>query len=395
MMFTCLRRPALATLTAACVLSLGLASTMVIADEDAKPQEKSAETTPEPKKDLFDFTVPDGTPEEILKFAAELQLRRPKLVSRQEFIDFAVKTQRALISAGDKILNQETDDKTAAKGATLKMNALTMLAANQIGDSPAEALAAAIKLRADERQAVAKVVEPLWPRIRVYNAGSMKAAELKELTDELIDAAAKAKFSRESVGVVSMLGDVLTDKELNDEAAGLYERLAKLVTHSDVANSDQMVARFEGTARRLRLPGNFMALEGKTLDGKDFDWTAYRGKVVLVDFWATWCGPCIGELPNVKENYKKYHDKGFDVVAISLDRSKDPLEKFVEKEELPWTQLYEPEIQAGKGWNHPLAQHYGINSIPAAILVDKDGNVVSMKARGEVLTKLLEKLLGQ
>ncbi|MBS0203096.1 MAG: TlpA family protein disulfide reductase [Planctomycetes bacterium] len=392
MIMTGIRRRLLAHLTATFLIVFGGVFSVVAAEEDAKPADQKTEAQ---AQDLFDFTVPEGTPEEILKFATELQRRRPKLVSREEFIDYAVKTQRALIAAGDKILDQKTDDETAVKAATLKMNALTMLAANQIGDSPKEALAAAIILRADDRKAVASVVEPLWPRIRVYNAGNMKAPELQELTDELVDAAVKAKFSRETVGVVSMLGDVLIDKEMNEEAAGLYDRLAKLVMHSEVANAELLVTRFEGIARRLRLPGNFMSLEGKTLDGKEFDWTAYRGKVVLVDFWATWCGPCIGELPNVKENYKKYHDKGFDIVAISLDRSRDPLEKFVEKEELPWTQLYEPEIQAGKGWNHPLAQHYGINSIPAAILVDKDGNVVSMKARGEVLTKLLEKLLGQ
>jgi thiol-disulfide isomerase/thioredoxin len=153
----------------------------------------------------------------------------------------------------------------------------------------------------------------------------------------------------------------------------------------------------EGAGRRVDLPGKEIIVKGTTLEGKDFSWSPYKGKVVLVDFWATWCGPCIAEIPNIKKMHEAYHDKGFEVVAISLDsnRNENPGRekaiKYMENKKLPWVCLFDED--PGKG-NAPLAQFYGIFSIPQAILVDRDGKVVSMNARGAELERLLEKHIG-
>ena len=116
-----------------------------------------------------------------------------------------------------------------------------------------------------------------------------------------------------------------------------------------------------------------------------------KGKVVLIDFWATWCGPCIAELPNVLKAYEEYNDKGFEIIGISLDNAKDEdkLRTFVKDKKMTWPHAFD-----GQGWRNSLAKKFGISSIPATFLIGKDGKVVSTNLRGPALSKAVKKELG-
>lgn len=134
----------------------------------------------------------------------------------------------------------------------------------------------------------------------------------------------------------------------------------------------------------------FPDFEEKDTAGKPLSIANCKGKVVLIDFWATWCGPCIGELPNVLNTYKKYHDKGFEIIGISLDKDEKALASFIKKEGVTWQQFFD-----GKGWENKLAEKYGILSIPATYLLDGGGKIVATNLRGEALETEVGKLLAK
>ena len=120
------------------------------------------------------------------------------------------------------------------------------------------------------------------------------------------------------------------------------------------------------------------------LDGNPISLADYRGKVVLLDFWAVWCGPCVGEIPNVKEVYEKYHDKGFEVIGVSFDENESVVREFIREKEIPWRQILDSE-----GFKGIFAKQYGVRGIPAPFLIDRNGKVISVKARNQLLGELV------
>lgn len=132
------------------------------------------------------------------------------------------------------------------------------------------------------------------------------------------------------------------------------------------------------------------ALEFSLADtaGNQISLKSFRGKYVLIDFWASWCGPCRGENPNVLKAYQELKSKNFDVIAISLDSSRAPWMKAVHEDQMPWTQLSDL-----KGWKSKVALQYGITAIPQNFLVDPNGIIIGKDLRGENLTSKISKLI--
>ena len=131
-------------------------------------------------------------------------------------------------------------------------------------------------------------------------------------------------------------------------------------------------------------------IEGVTLDGQVFDGKQYAGKVILIDFWATWCVPCLEEIPRLKTLYEKYHGKGFEIVGISVDEDLKVLEEGLAKHRFPWMILADKKLtESGK---MTMGNRFAISGVPRCILVGRDGKVVSVEARGEILEAELQRL---
>lgn len=122
--------------------------------------------------------------------------------------------------------------------------------------------------------------------------------------------------------------------------------------------------------------------------GKELSLKSLRGKIVLVDFWASWCGPCRKEMPNVVKAYAKYKDKGFEIYGVSLDQSKDKWLEAIQKDGITW-----PQVSDLKYWDCEAAKLYNVQGIPFTVLLDKDGKILAKNLRGEELEAALEKAL--
>lgn len=169
------------------------------------------------------------------------------------------------------------------------------------------------------------------------------------------------------------------------EIEPMYNKLDKRLRNSP---SGKYFASGMETAKRTAVgqPAIDFAMSDK--DGNNVSLASYKGKYVLLGFWASWCGPCRAENPTVLKAYSRFRDKGFDVLSISLDEKKEKWLAAIQADNLTWTQLSDL-----KGWKNVAAEKYGIRAIPQNVLIDPNGNIVAKNLRGDALERKLEEVL--
>ena len=158
---------------------------------------------------------------------------------------------------------------------------------------------------------------------------------------------------------------------------------------ASLANNDdpKVAAAARGRQELKTLEATPLDWKFTAVDGRPVDLADWRGKVVLVDFWASWCPDCLREMPDVLKAYRQYHDKGFEVVGVSMDHDKVAMLAFLKKHEIPWPQEYD-----GQAWDSSIAVKYGVKGIPEMWLVDRNGHVIATGVHGSQLEAKLSPL---
>ncbi|HEY2826752.1 MAG TPA: TlpA disulfide reductase family protein [Pirellulales bacterium] len=252
----------------------------------------------------------------------------------------------------------------------------------------------AIKYKSDPDKKVAATASLYALEQRVLTADLLEPAKLSALLDEVKAALAGQNLDAKHFRIAS--ATVHSVNQLKDDA----EATKRLKEFGDLfaASSDPVLAHYGrklaesgSPAKETNWMGKPMEVAGTTADGAKFDIGQFKGKVILVDFWATWCGPCRALIPDLKEMYEKYHGQGFEIVGVNLDSTPSELSDFLDKEKLPWVNVVGEEKDGQLQF--PLAEKYGIQAIPTTFLVSKDGKIAAYDVHGEELTKQVEKLL--
>jgi len=311
---------------------------------------------------------------------------RTKRPSQEEYQEYSKKVRETLVLGADKARDFYTKypKDPNAQRAMRKEHEFLSKAVSMGDQSQSARLAAVEKARLadpnlDEddrfdllsqklnREVRAKMAEDRAAAFAEYEKGARELLKLFPGRAEVYDMLLVAAQQKEGPQARELLDEILKAEKAGEktkaQAAALVKKMESLGKPVDIA---------------------FEAVDGRKVDLKEL-----KGKVVLIDFWATWCGPCVAELPNVLAAYEKLHDQGFEIVGISFDQSKEALTKFVAEKKMPWPQYFD-----GEGWANKYGKEFGINSIPAMWLVDKKGNLRDLNARAGLADKV-RKLLDE
>lgn len=258
-------------------------------------------------------------------------------------------------------------------------------------------LPATLAQAGDAKEELKEIVGKIQTKLKAGKNTEKDLAENFVEFDKIL--AAHKDEKTDDVAQILLMKAMLYIQILDDEKNGLplLTQLKKDFPDTKPAAAvDRILEGFEKQRaskeiqRKLAVGAKFPDFDEKDLAGKPLSIARFKGKVVLVDFWATWCGPCIAELPNVQAAYAKHHAKGFEILGISLDSDRAKLDSFIADKKMTWAQYFD-----GKGWQSKLANNYGVNSIPATYLLDGEGKIIAKNLRGESLEEAVAKALAK
>lgn len=358
--------------------------------------EKPAETEKSPDAnddglpdDAHVFDIPEGTNAEILQFIAEAPGRMLSASDEE-------KGGLAITTAAEKVLKNNptpAERRVAAEAMFFWLQRLQAFYAREAADVQLYWKLRVAEYEQTDDPELAKLVGQYRILNQALDWNHLRPDQRDEFAAQLPNFFAERALDETDLETAQQVAQSILNAGDRPAAIGIYHTLAEILKQSKQEDIAAEAGKLAGMAHRLESVGQEISIEATKVDGQPLDWASYRGKVVLIDYWATWCGPCIAELPNIRKLYDIYHERGFDVIGVSVDTNKEELEAFIKKNELPWTVTFY-ESEDSPGLSQPLAMQFGISTVPVALLVDQEGRLISLEARGDDLAAWLERLLG-
>ncbi|MEN9678596.1 MAG: hypothetical protein RIS76_4492 [Verrucomicrobiota bacterium] len=376
----------------ATVLAFGALPAALLSAEDPKPSTPATATAaptpaaPAPllsdNEDLAWRQVQDGTTPPLPP--GDWNLRKP---TNEEYAAFRLKMGEFAAAAADRAREFATRFPNSTHASEAKdLRALMLRRAVQLGVADRTAELASLEGAVAQPQGGPPTADdPFGTKMRaaIARAESQQAKGMA------------AVFTEFEKGVREVMKDYPDRMEvyvaLMQIADGIGAERGTVIAREIVASKapDEIREMAAALLKKYERVGQPLQLQFTAIDGKEVSIASLKGKVVLVDFWATWCGPCVAELPRVKAAYESLHPRGFEILGISFDQDKEELESFVKKKGMKWPQYFD-----GRGWQSKYAQEFGISGIPSMWLVDTKGILRDLNAREDLAAKV-EKLLAE
>ena len=370
--------------------SFGTWSAVTTAKDDPAAEENAEENSDKPKRNPF---VPRASlsAEELFEYIDRM-MEAPRTVQSQE------EYGPAMVICAERLIEKNAGETMRAYATNVKLQALHKVAQYDNQEYQEKLVKFAKECETDKDKAVVKAAKFYLLENEIVTFQEKKPETYGKLLDDTYEMlkpldgeALDARYLR----IASYLTRVMNDLPGEDRVAKEYKRFGDLFSKSEYRDLKQYGKRIAkgvpGKKEADALVGKPMPIDGVTHDDKKFTIEQYRGKVVLVDFWATWCGPCRAAMPALIELYDDLHDQGFEVVGISLDQDKDALLKYIEENEIEWPNIFDADDSDSD--RKALAERYGVNAIPTTFLLDKEGRVVAKNLHGAKLKEKIEAVL--
>lgn len=345
-----------------------------------------------------EFQIPaNADAEELLLYARRLMTDNDKSFdTEEEFKDWLRKMFQAVLTAADRVIAMEPENQfylaaCGMKGQVLAYQSTADTDVRKTFDDFIKWLESNKRVQDDEKGKIMTLAlkgVAYQDKVAAVIRNGAKLDDfmnvMKEIQSFITQNPDMADMVYDLIYPITIMAEMNDKPELPGEILGRFYNILK-----DSASPEHQAAAkgLEGPLRFAALKGQEMPIAGTLIDDKPFDPATIKGKVVLVNFWATWCAPCRMIYPEVLALYQKYQSRGFEVVGYSIDSDVNQLRKYVAENKIPWSILSEEISVENK---HPsLREYYGISGVPTLILIGKDGKVITQHADIDAIKNLL------